>query len=640
MNKKLRVPALVALLMAVNTGAVSALTDSDMEICLAVAKRQAQMYDAKINSDWPVIYALLTDEYRAQTSYEEFVANPNISHEERAKRVSGAKTPGDPKNRGYMPPHLGYRLTDFYISKDKKMVKAVSRITLMAPQFVGPITRSHPDEEYWIKTGPDRILHDWTLHDWKAQWDTKYLIHASGAATSHKTPKLPEFTTRVKAADLARLFVEEAAKLPEGKKRDAALEKAIAVDVFAVAETLAEKKGAGPLRQKASKQIVRQMLANPTATMYFEQMMEAGRWLGMAGDHESSYRYYRTALGLDPFREDALAALSNEAMRLGRFEEAAGHYIDLLKLAGITDSRQSTLLEQQIDEECALCEKLAAGTKIEIAKNLVNARKWKTAYRLFSSILQESGARQKTAAKLEAGKRVKVPDAVGEKIAGIAGEYTFDELGRLLRAGGMNLYHTGDMPKNFRFIKGSLTIESVPKIQRTNYKSFYKMNWLPARAVIKWSGMKSLKELTTHGGYLAVTLKKNSAPARKFYHDAAPTAAGNEQLVKDIKGLKRGESIILARVSFLNVRMEKSLQAALPAIGVDVGLLRGSVGAQIIIGTKGMPTGGAKVYSGKHAIRKVFTPPNMVDVKMMKAPALAVTGSGENATVKYIPPKK
>jgi len=442
----------------------------------------------------------------------------------------------------------------------------------------------------------------------------------------------------VKAADLARRFVEEAEKLPEGKKRNAALEKGIAVDVFAVVEAMADKKSAGPLRPMVSKQIVRQMLANPAATMYFEQMMEAGRWLGMAGNHESSYRNYRMARGLDPFREDALASLSDEAMRLGRFEDAARHYIDLLKLTSITDSRQATLLEQQINEECALCEKLAAGTKVDIAKNLANAQKWKTAYRLFNNILKEGGARQKAAAKLKAGKRVTVQEALGKKIAGIGGEYTFDELDRLLRAGGINLYHTGDIPTNLRFIKGSLTLESVPKVRRANYKNFYKMDWLPARAVIKWNGMESSKKLTTHGGYLAVTLKKGSTPVEKFYPDAVPTAAGNEQLVKDIKRLKRGESIILARVSVLNVRVERFLQTALSTIGVDAGLLQGSVGAQIIIGTKGMRVGGAKVYSGRYAVRKVFTPSNMVDAKMMKAPALTVTGSGENATVKYFSP--
>lgn len=629
LNKNPRVLALVTLLMTINGGAASALTNSDIEICLAVAKRQGQMYDAKIKSDWSVIYGLLTDEYRAQTSYEEFVTNPRIGPDDRPKSVSGAKTDLEDSKRPYLPPHLGYRFLDFYISEDKKMVKVVSKTTLTEPQFVGPITQNQPDEEFWIKTGAGR-----KATDWKAQWDTKYLIHASGAATSHKTPKLPEFTTHVKAADLARGFVEEAWKLPKGKKRKAALEKGIAVDVFTVVEAMAEKKSvAGPL---AVKQIKRQMLAHPSAMMYFEQIMQAGRWLGMAGDHESSYRNYLMARGLDPFREDALAGLSDEAMRRGRFEDAARHYVDLLELVSITDSRQTTLLEQQIEKECALCEKLAVDTKIEIAKNLVNARKLKTAYTLFNNILKENSAWRKAAAKLKAGKRAIVREAVGEKIAGIVGEYTFDEFKSLLNVGGINLYYPGDIPKYLRSIKGGLTIESVPKVRRANYKGFYKMDWLPARAAIKWNGIESSKESTTQGGYLTVIFKKHSAPVEKFYADAVPNAAGNEQLIKDIKKLKRGESIILARVPVLNVLMEHFLIGGLATIGVDAGLLQDSIGAQVIIGTKGMPIGGAKVFSGKHAIRKVFTPSNMVDKKIMNPPAITVTGGGKNAAIRYM----
>jgi len=71
LNKNLCVSALFMLLMTVNACAVSARTDSNREICLAVAKRQALMYDAKINSDWPAIYGLLTEELRSQTSYED-----------------------------------------------------------------------------------------------------------------------------------------------------------------------------------------------------------------------------------------------------------------------------------------------------------------------------------------------------------------------------------------------------------------------------------------------------------------------------------------------------------------------------------------------------------------------------------------
>ena len=203
---------LLALLVTINSGDASALTDRDREICLAVAKRQAQMYDAKIKSDWQAIYSLLTNEYRSQKSFEKFVARPHLVDDERPKKLSGAQTAPEIKNKRYMPPHLGYRLTDFYISEDKKMVKVVSQTTLSAPQFVGPITTNQPDEEFWIKTA----------NGWKAQWDTKYLIHASGAATSLKTPRLPRFTTHVKAPELASWFVNEAQTRPDGKKRDAA----------------------------------------------------------------------------------------------------------------------------------------------------------------------------------------------------------------------------------------------------------------------------------------------------------------------------------------------------------------------------------------------------------------------------------
>ena len=627
--RTLGVTALVVALMTIDAPAVSDLTDSDVNICLAVAKQQARMYDAKIKSDWRVMYNLLTDDYRKRTTYGEFVTNPHIDPDKRPKNISGAKTSTAAGKKSFLPPHLGYRLTDFYISEDKKMVKVVAKARLTAPQLIGPVTKNSPDEEFWIKTGPG----------WKAQWDTKYLIHASGAATSPKTPKLPNFTTHVKAADLARRFVEEARKLPNGEKRNGLLEKAVVVDVFSVVETI-KKTDAEALAAKpfVIKQINRQMLANPISSMYFEQMMEAGRWTAIAGDHESSYQNYWMARGLDPFKEETQAALADEALRLGRPDDAAGHYVDLLKLVSITNSRHTTLLEQQIEKKCAICKQLTADKKIDIAKNLTNAQKWKPAYILFNRLLKESVSWHKTTAKLEAGKTVKTGEALGEKIADVAGQYTFDELKSLLRAGGINLYHPGDIPIKISGIKGSLTIESVPKVQRAIYKKFYKMGWLPAKALIKWNGMESSRETTTHGGYLAVILKKSSATVKKFYPDAVPDAAGNEQLIKDIKKLKRGESIILARVSVSNVVMEHFLIGALATIGVDAGLLQGSIGAQIIIGTKGMEIGGAKVYSGKHALRKVFTPPNMVDTKMMKGPAITVTGSGENATVKYIAP--
>ena len=636
LNKNLCVALLLVLLMAINSGDASALTESDREIYLAVAKRQAQMYDAKIKNDWTVMYSLLTDKYRSRISYEGFFTSPLPDDEEKKFAISGSKMTDDPQEGTYYPVHLGYRFMDFHISDDKKMVRVASKITTMAPQFVGPVTIDYADEEFWIRTGSG-----WKASAWQAQWDTKYLIHASGAATNPKTPKLPKFTTHVKAAELARWFVNEALKLPDGKKRTLLLNKAIVVDVFSAVEALAETKSDAEERVVlpfAIKQINRQILAHPVVQMYFEQLMAAGRWLGIAGDHESSYEKYRTARGMDGFIEEAHAGLSNEAIRLGKLEDAARHYIDLLKLTSITQSSQTTLMEQQIEEECALCKKLSTDTKVDLAKNLVNARKWKEAYNVFSCLLKEEKSWRKAAKKLKAGKSVKLREAVGEKIADIAEDFTFDELTRLLNAGGINLYHPGDIPEKVRSIDGSLTIESVPKVRRANYKGFYKMSWQPAKAVIKWNGMDSSKKSTTHGGYLAVTLKKGSAPVKKLYRDRVPTAAGNEQLIKDIKKLKRGESIILARVPFSNVTMDHFLIGGLATIGVDAGLLQGSIGAQVIIGTKGMPIGGAKVYSGKHALRKVFTPPNIANAKNRKTPAVIITGIGEKATISYIPP--
>ena len=629
MNKRFFAAAILILLTTINIGTVSALTDSDLEISLAVAKKQAMMYDAKIKNDWSAMYSLLTDDFRTQRSYEVFVTDPHMDDDNHPKKISGANSPAAERKKEYLPPHLGYRLTDFYISQNRNMVRVVSKVTSAAPQFLGPITNLHQDEEFWIKSGDGRTGRS----GWKAQWDTKYLIHASGAATSLKTPKLPNFTTHVKAPDIARHFVNEALKLPPGQKRNDALEKGIAVDVFAVVETLAEKKI--DATSLLVKQINRQMLANPDSMMYFEQMMKAGRWLSMAGDHESSYRNFHTARGLDRFKEEAHAALSNEAIRLGKLEKAARHNIDLLKLTSITKRSRATLLERQLAGICEHCEKLSTDTKIDLAKNLLNAQKWKAAYNLFNHLLKEEKSWGKAVKKLKAGKSVEVREAVGEIIAGITDGQTFDELNRLLNAGGINLYHPGDIPEHFPSIKGSLIIESVPKVRRANYKEFYKLDWQPAKAVIKWSGMDSSKETTTHGGYLVVTLKKGSAPLEKFYPDRIPTAAGSEQLIRDIKKLKRGESIILARVPFSTVTMEHFTAAALSSIGVDAGLLQGSFAAQLIIGAKGMPIGSAKVYSGKHAIKKVFMPPNVVDAKKQKTPAVTITGIGEKATISY-----
>jgi hypothetical protein len=259
---------------------------------------------------------------------------------------------------------------------------------------------------------------------------------------------------------------------------------------------------------------------------------------------------------------------------------------------------------------------------------------------VFNDLLKKEKSWRKAEKKLKAGKNVSLREAVGENIAGMAGDYTFDDLNRLLNGGGINLYHPGDMPEELPGIEGSLTVESVPKVQRANYKGFYKMDWQPAKALIKWNGMDSLKETTTHGGYLTVTFKKQSAPLEKFYPDRIPNAAGNEQLVKDIKSLKRGESIILARVPFSGVTMDHFLIGGLATIGVDAGLLQGSVTAQIIVGTKGLPIGSAKVYSGSHAIRKVFLPPDMADGGKQKTPAVIITGTGEKASIRYIPPGK
>ena len=616
--------AIATLLLSLSAGAGETLSEAEIKIIVTVAERQAQMYDAKIKSDLKAIYGMTTGEYRSTTSYEQFAVFPHATADERTIDVSGAKTSPD-TDFDFYPTHLGYRFTDFYLSENMKMVKVVSTTTVIPPPVAGPITMTTRDEEYWVKTASG----------WEAQWETKYLIHASGAATSSRTPKLPAFKPGVKAADLARRFMDKAGRLPRGDKKDSAVKTGLLLDVFTAVKFLPkESTGALPLVRA---QIKRQLLANPASSRYFTVFMEAGNLYNLAGDHEQSFSNYKMALAADGNRADALVRVVEEAVELGRFAEAARQYVKLLKLASITNRHHETSFERLLSGGCAVCARLSHESKIETAKGLINAQKWEPAFSLLKNIVTTGEQWPKTLEKLKAGKSVKLVDAVGEEVTENLGNLTDYELREILLAGDIALSTPGDMPVANGAIKGALTIESTPKVTVQIYEGYYKIDFIPASAGIKWDGLESSNSSTFSGGYLTVVLRPGSAPVKKFYPDKLSSVAGSRRLVTDINGLKNGDSMILSRVSVYYLPLHESLLAALSLLGVNASDLQGPKSAHVIAGTKGGEPGSAAVYEGKYAINKIFTPPDFKKAKQPGRRLLTLSGKGKEATIKYSP---
>lgn len=614
--------AIAALLLSL-VGDADALSEIEREVIVSVAERQAVMYDAKIKGDLKAIYGMTTGEYRSTTSYEQFAAFPHATADERPKNVSGAKTSPVVKDLSFYPPHLGYRFTDFYLSEDMRMVKVASTTTLMPPPAAGPITMAIRDEEYWVKTASG----------WKAQWETKYLIHASGAATSSRTPKLPAFKPGVKAADLARWFMEQAGKLPPGDKRDRAVKTGLLLDVFTAVKFLPKKQtGAVPLVRA---QIKRQLLANPASSRYFTVFMETGKLFHLAGDHEQSFFNYKKAVATDGNREDALARVVEEAVELGRFDEAAGQYASLLKLASITNRHHETSFERLLPSGCAVCARLSHGAKIKTVRGLINAQKWGLAFSLLKSIVTTGEQWPKTSEKLKAGKSVKLVDAVGEEITENLGNLTDYELREILLAGDIALSTPGDMPVASGAIKGALTIESAPKVTVQIYEGYYKIDFISARAGIQWDGFEFSYSSAFQGGYLTVVLRPGSAPVKEFYPDKPSSVAGSRRLVEEIDGLKTGDSMILSRLSIRAVPLHEKMLAALSGLGVNTFALHGPKNAHVIAGTKGAPPGSAAVYAGDYAIRKVFTLPDFKQAIKPGRRQLNLSGKGDDATIRY-----
>lgn len=611
---KITLALLTGILLVLFPGSAYAFTEKQAAICLELAQRQAEMYEAKINSDWRKMYSLFTPDLRRKISLSHFIASPHKMMEEEPKNISGAKTLS-PENKTYLPVHLGYRFKDFYISKDSRRAKIVSRIAMPNFMLYFKNVLYFMDDEYWVKIGGE----------WYSQLDVKIIAHLSGATTEVKNAASFENATHVKAGELAGYFAQKASKLPPGAQKSTLIQNALLADVFSAVKVFGEKKiDAGNLPDEYLR---RQIMPHPTSAFYYPLLTKAARWFASAGNYELSYEYYLKAHKSDGKREDALVGAAMSAIKLGSFEEGVQHYIEYLKIISILPGTQPETLGAYIKDACSICPKILPDTKIALARQLVGAQKWELAFAVYRNILESHPQWRRILAKLESGALVK-QSAMGKRIAGELHNLTFREMQKMLQTAGYALFHSADFSPESESVKGEIILESVPKIARRHYDPNFMSTSLPARALVELPSKRFSHSSYRTAGYVAALLEDGKPTRGGFYPDNIGRSAGNSQLIDEIKNLAPGAKIFLARISTKSARPDGGWLEALASIGVETTALQKEITAHVVYGVKSSPPDSARAWNGFYAIRKALFSPTVDEKEKSPGTALIISKSG------------
>jgi len=586
------------------------LTKKDRIATAEVVKRERTLLNAKVKSDWQTIYSLFAPHLRKQITLEEYIFQPHIPDGIVVLPSGKAPKKEEALKKKYQPTHIAYNITSVHLTKERNFAKVVADATIPLPPNIGPITINPTQEEYWSKIDGE----------WYLEWDLRYIVNISGAREKAKK-LIPPFKYDINLAKLAGWYLQKIKELPAQK--DALIEKALVLSPYFTALEISAKKIAG--RQRALKAITYALVGREINKGLFTSEMEAGRWYTIVGDYPNAYRHYRMASQIDGYRVDAIERLFITAIAMKDYNSASIHLDKLLALSSILSIDQTKKITLLINENCDFCRTVEKGNLLKLARRFVYSENWKPAVVLYKYLLTLNPDYKKTVKKLLQGKKVKLKKALGKDLYKKFGNFTYYEIGEVLKNSGQSFYHPSELPKGR---KTALTIKSIPRLFQATYQGGYNTTYLPAIGSIKESQTVSRRD-EGMGGYLALFIGGSPRPI-SYYQDSDKEIAGSEALIKEINNLPKDSMAYLSRIATVSSPLSKAFKKSLSQAGFKSKIFEKMLSSHIIVLNK--KDSSIRVWEGKEKMKKVFLPSNLNDVDKN---SFTLTGRAGEEKIKF-----
>ncbi len=593
---------------------------AEWETAVTLAKRQSAMWSAAVNNDWEALYAFILPALRKKVPLAEFIKNPHGPEPLVGGRISGAVTTAEPDAKvrkalaaGNAPPFqpriLYYRFTEMRLSPDGRRALVVSEATVSAEQFIGPTAIRMAFFEFWEK---DRS------GVWYADLASTTLMHLSGAATGNDP--MQGLTTVIDPATLAAGFVEMAHNANPEKQRSM-WEAALWLDPFGTAQAASADTGMGELLHAHLDRVFEGAARRP---LLFPAVMEVARWYAMIGGDEAAYRNYAAAVMLSPDDASSRGLAAQAAARLGRWDEAAGHYRRLLQLSAATGKTPGESLEPYIAPECLLCTNVSAASAFALAGELMNLEQYALAGAIYHFYAERNPGFADAVARLRRGEGRPLTEVVGDEIAREAGRFSYDGISKLLSSMGFALAHPGDAPAGGALPKGGVTLFAAPAVLQIDFSAGYFAMARPAQGRIEWNGGRL--EGAEKDGWLLAELDRGKG---NYFPDADD--GGNAPFTAALRKLKKGTTFAAVRFGKHAYKPEAAQQKALAEGGIDAARFGGNDSVVFLLGVKGGKKGSARVYSSANALQRRFAP-----AVKGRPGMLAVAASGDDLRVRLL----
>ena len=616
-----------ALILLAASGAIAsreAMDESAVRAAsVALAKRQAQMWEAAVKSDWEALYGMVSPQARKKVSLLRYMENPYTPAPLTTVNISGAATLleeeaegkkliADGKAPRYQPPILNYRFLEMRFSPDGRRALVASSAAISAEQVIGPTSSVASLYGLWVKDDGGT---------WYADLAATALIHTSGAATGNDP--LKGLSVKVDPASLAAALVEEA-RSASGGDADALLDEALWLDTLQTARRAKELHMGSPELFRVH--LDRVFSGAWKMPHIYPGMMEAAYWYSLIGEDDAALRAYTVAAAAYPGGEDARAGAALAAVRLGRWDEAAEHYLHLLGIGAATGGALPPTLESYLSPECRLCEKIPAATGLAIASRLCNRRDYPAAAAVYRFYAMRHPGFAAALDRLKGGKELTLVELLGDELARESAGLTYHDAAGLLEALGLRLVHPDDAPVGASLPPGGVTLRSVPRLERASHGAGYSSWVSPAAGEIRGAGSEVSQKLLEKEGWLIAAIDEGAL--RGDLHRDGPNGE-NPGFAGAVRKLKKGETLFAVRVGNGPYTPDAETLKALETAGVDAATLPKSIFNLVLTGVKGGKKGSARVFASDIAVLKSFDP-----AARGKSGAVSVKGFGPEARVR------
>ncbi len=600
------------------------LTKKERREVLKLVERQRDFFEAKIANDWEKIYSFLSPRLKSIISLKQFILQPHLPNGVLLPETTRGGAMEELLNKRYVPTHLAYKIINIKLNAGRNFAEVSSEVVQPLPPPMPQVTISSIQEEFWRKV--DGV--------WALEWDIRYLVHLSGAEQRAEARSyIPEFRYSVNLKELAESYLEKVEQFEDESIKHQLIERALVIDPYNAALKIREKKIDD--NGLSLKHIDRALLGRRTYTGWYTSYMKTAHWYEVAGDYKAASKSYIGAHGINPGSKEALSGVVSASIKAGDLQKAVKYYVRLLEISSIVKSKAG-LPKQFLSLNCKQCKKLKKKTAILLARGLVNAEMYREAYDVYKNIFEQTKQFDKSIEKLKKRKKIKLSQLLEPELLAELPQFTYYEIGALLKEGGVGFFHPADFQK-WKVDEGeTLIAESSPKLHQVIYENVYLESHIEAESRIVWRKNFS-KNAHTEEGYLALFAENDEVNGR-FYPDENQNMAGSKKLSGEIGKLKKGTVVVLSRLSTAPRVVYPAFRAELARAGVDVGKLPNLLSAHLIVFHKGKND--SKIWHGKRRIKKIFSGSNMKKFKKSGSASIAVTGKSGRETIKLYLPKE